>query len=789
MVMQIRLRSIIWIRMNNPPLIKRLKPGLKVAETGNKAFSLLALHKYRFRIPFTYILPAEIHDRYLHNKESLLSELDTEIRKLPYRSWAVRSSAITEDTAEFTYAGQYQTFTNVTGPENLIRAISDVWDSSTTMKDSEYHKRTSLDSSACAVIIQEMVHSQLAGVSFSKNPVTNHPETVVEAIEGPGEDLVQKGLTPLRWRFRKSNLLEGDPGYRSFAVIKKVASDTQKLKVLFRNHVDIEWAFDGKHIYFLQFRHITVNRDLMIYSNKMAQEMLPGQIKPLVWSVNIPLVNGTWIALLSEITGRLDVKPEDLAKPFYYRTYFNIAALSRIFNEFGFSTEALENLMLGSSDSKPSFRPGLRTFRHTFRIIRFIKNKILFEKFFISEFSRLNAVYKETAHKLRAEFSFRSYPEYFSHLFREGQKLTYLNIVTPILMQIYNKRFKNKMKKIKLDYDLLDFHADFPELKRLSPMHSIKKIRDNINSLPEDVKRLCDTFEKLRVCPEAKEINDEFLDFLNLFGHFSESGTDFSVRKWEEGPEKVFDMIMKSDYSGDDSRLVAFEEMKKGKKGGLSLCRLYSKAGRFKVYREQISSLFIFGHGLFRTLFMNLGKELSGTGVIDSPEDIFYLYKNEIDEIFEKLNAGQTGADHRKIIEMRRNEMEATRDFVMPSVIYGETAPIVETEKIRNHKGVGTSPGTFSGTTKTITGLNDFSSVNRGDVLLIPFSDVSWTPMLVKAGAIVSETGGMLSHCSIIAREMGIPALVSVENACSIGTGLRVTVDGSNGILTIHDYE
>ncbi|MCK7540474.1 MAG: PEP-utilizing enzyme [Marinilabiliales bacterium] len=66
---------------------------------------------------------------------------------------------------------------------------------------------------------------------------------------------------------------------------------------------------------------------------------------------------------------------------------------------------------------------------------------------------------------------------------------------------------------------------------------------------------------------------------------------------------------------------------------------------------------------------------------------------------------------------------------------------------------------------------------------------MSWTPVLAKAGAIVSETGGMLSHCSIIAREMGIPAMVSVPNACAIGSGHRVTVNGSNGILTVHDYE
>jgi pyruvate,water dikinase len=85
--------------------------------------------------------------------------------------------------------------------------------------------------------------------------------------------------------------------------------------------------------------------------------------------------------------------------------------------------------------------------------------------------------------------------------------------------------------------------------------------------------------------------------------------------------------------------------------------------------------------------------------------------------------------------------------------------------------------------------MKEYKNEYDGDILIVPFSDVGWTPILTRAKAIVSETGGMLSHCSIIARELGIPALVSVENACAIKDGSTVTVDGSNGILTIHDDE
>ena len=133
--------------------------------------------------------------------------------------------------------------------------------------------------------------------------------------------------------------------------------------------------------------------------------------------------------------------------------------------------------------------------------------------------------------------------------------------------------------------------------------------------------------------------------------------------------------------------------------------------------------------------------------------------------------------------------MDDCKDISLPSVIYGDDAPVVESGSMKNMHGVGTSPGQYTGTTNIIKSADDFSRVKTGDILVIPFSDVSWTPILMKAGAIVSEAGGMLSHCSIIARELGIPALVSVDNACSVENGRLAIVDGSNGLFTILDHD
>jgi pyruvate,water dikinase len=521
----------------------------------------------------------------------------------------------------------------------------------------------------------------------------------------------------------------------------------------------------------------------------MAKEMLPGQIRPLVWSVNIPLVNGTWIRLLSEITGKIDVHPEDLAKSFYFRTYFNIAALSKIFREFGLSTDSLEMLMISSDDSKPSFKPGLRTIRHLFRIIRFIRHKLGFEKIFLSEYDRLTNVYKDLEKRIKTEFSLENYQELNNSLYREGGSLTYLNIVAPIMMHIYHRRLKSKLKKREIDYRQLDFISDFPELKDLSPLTHINKIRTMIYLLPDHIKSECNSYEKLKKYPEGLPVVEEIEKFLGKFGHFSESGTDFSVPKWNENPEFVFNMILKSEPLDTRSDNMDFSSLNQ-KYNGLSsgLHRSYLKAGRFKVYREMISSFFIYGHGLFRSLFLSLGNEFINRGVIDSTGDIFYLGATEINNILDEIKSGKVKS-YKNIIASRKNEIEATGDYILPSVIYGDHAPILETGKNKNHFGVCASSGIFTGKTRVVKGLNDFGDVKKGDVILIPFSDVSWTPVLSMAGAIVSETGGLLSHCSIIAREMGIPALASVENICSIGNGVNVSVDGSNGILTIHDYE
>ena len=101
---------------------------------------------------------------------------------------------------------------------------------------------------------------------------------------------------------------------------------------------------------------------MTIYSRRIAKEVMPGIIKPLVWSVNVPMVNEAWIELFREAIGEVDLRPEDLARSFGYRSYFNMTAIGEIFAALGMHANTLELLLgLPPGTDQPNFKPTATT--------------------------------------------------------------------------------------------------------------------------------------------------------------------------------------------------------------------------------------------------------------------------------------------------------------------------------------------------------------------------------------------------------------------------------------------
>ncbi len=126
--------------------------------------------------------------------------------------------------------------------------------------------------------------------------------------------------------------------------------------------------------------------------------------------------------------------------------------------------------------------------------------------------------------------------------------------------------------------------------------------------------------------------------------------------------------------------------------------------------------------------------------------------------------------------------------MIVPDIVYGDAFVPRTREDVVGDRLTGnpTSRGSARGPARIVRGAADFERVSSGDVIVIPYSDVAWTPLFARAAAVVAEAGGMLSHSSIVAREYGIPCVVSVEHACSaIPDGASLVVDGTSGVVLV----
>jgi pyruvate,water dikinase len=166
-----------------------------------------------------------------------------------------------------------------------------------------------------------------------------------------------------------------------------------------------------------------------------------------------------------------------------------------------------------------------------------------------------------------------------------------------------------------------------------------------------------------------------------------------------------------------------------------------------------------------------------------NPNDIFYLTLDEMDDV-----AASPGPMFETVQE-RRSEYELNRSRPWPDIIRGgrgifaEAAGPVEALDGQLH-GVAGSPGLVTGVARVIRGPEEFSRLQKNDILVAPLTNPAWTPLFAVAGAVITEVGGILSHGAIVAREYGIPAVLSVAGVTSqVSDGQTITVDGNRGIV------
>lgn len=739
-------------------------------DIGGKAHHIHWTIKQDLRVPETWVLPTDAPEP---DQAAVAAQIGQT------GSWAVRSSAVGEDGDTTSWAGQFDTLLDVDAGD-VAAAIGDVRRSADNPSAAAYREHTGAAAAGMAVVVQRMVRPVVSGVSFSRNPITGLNEVVIESVAGRGDALVGDGVTPERWIERWGGWSERPDGDAVLPeeVAAEVAEQTRSIAGLFGGPVDLEWVWDGDDIWWVQVRPITGIEDVGIYSNRISREVMPGMIKPLIWSVNVPVVNAAWIRLFTEFIGPNQLRPEDLASSFAYRSYFNMRAIGDIFEALGMPRDALEMLLGLPSDAKPRFRPGLATLRHLPRMIAAALQLLRYGRRVDRDLAELRSRYDDVVLEDLTEVDDEALLGRIDEVAAITTEAAYANIVTPLLANAWSGLFRRMLGRHVEDPAALDLQLTSPG-NPFDPVPALAHLRSSIERRPGLAEALTEQG------PDAlpPDVQTEFEEFLDRFGALSDSGNDFSIPSWREQPGHVLALALDhatvegSHASTPWTRAVAGAGVVRR---GL-LRRVHSSARAFVSHREAVSFTYTTGYGMLRPHFLEVGRRLVDRGLLDSPHEVMFL---SADEAREALLSGSPVGD---MAIARRDEMAQLTDVRMPETIFGDDfVPVPHSDgDLDQLHGVATSRGWHRGTLRVVKGIADGPRVQPGDVIAVPFSDVGWTPIFARAGAVIAESGGMLSHSSIVAREYRVPCVVQVDDATRLPDGATVVVDGYTGTITV----
>jgi pyruvate,water dikinase len=282
---------------------------------------------------------------------------------------------------------------------------------------------------------------------------------------------------------------------------------------------------------------------------------------------------------------------------------------------------------------------------------------------------------------------------------------------------------------------------------------------------------------------------------LHNYGYLSSSGSDFSVAVWAETPTVIWRAINRAAEQSLPAPVQDAAALRAGAVRDVrarmhpAICpafsRLLGSTMTFIDRRERMSLLMSEYSYQIRRLYLAIADRLVASGGMNQPADIFFLTQDETKAL---LEGTLDGAEAALRIRTRAVEMEADAAVEPPDVVRGDPARLrptlyADSPTAAYLSGIGASSGIATGRARVVRDpLEAPPRLGRTDILVVPHSDVGWTPLFPGVGAIVAETGGQLSHTAIVAREYGLPAVVSVKGATRlIRDGQDLVVDGDRG--------
>ncbi|OWK44376.1 PEP/pyruvate-binding domain-containing protein [Fimbriiglobus ruber] len=762
---------------------------------------------------------------------------------------AVRSSATAEDGAETSFAGQQATLLGVTGDEAVLDAIDACWKSLHTDRAIAYRRQQSVadDGLAMAVVVQTLVPAEVAGVLFTRDPQDATGKLMAaEASWGLGEAVVSGRVTPDRFRlaFDTGAVVEKHAGHKSIEITasgeQHVAPERQDILCLNDDQLaqladlgrrveeyygaprDIEWAYvDGKFL-LLQARPITtgsatdrenVRADVVSHLTTRADprgtvwvrynlsEVLP-EPTPMTWGVAARLLaaDGGFGAMNRDLGAAPDpaLGSESAFDLVASRPMCNLSRLPRM--QFArppieYPFAALKADPRAALDPKPVLNPLRDGFGSLLRLPATIWR-----------LTKMAATSRSGAATFAARFTNDVVPPFTADakaaLAQDWSKLDLSGLGAAF--QTWTERTLVTFARDSLKPTVFADLAWSSLVEMLKPKLGPERAATAVGELSLGAKPPSGADLATGVTQFAAGRLDHGT-FLATYGHRCQNEMELSQPRWSEDPAAVDRLAGSSlshgiEASASLGRVAAqIDSLGQGhgepdaanatweriateaKLAGPARDAAKVWADRLRVYlglREAAKHYLLLGYAVIRRALLELG---SRTGVRDG---IFYLVPGEIPDVI-------AGKDLSATIAARKKRRQLELSLEVPPVLFSDDLnaigrPLPAPEGATQFAGTALSAGTAEAAALVLTAPATVPPTGDPYILVCPSTDPAWVPLFAKAKGLVMETGGVLSHGAIVAREFGLPAVAGLPGATrQIRTGQRVRVDGGRGTVTI----
>ena len=670
---------------------------------------------------------------------------------------------------------------------------------------------------AIAVVVQEMVDSQISGVMFTADPMTSDRfTTVIEAVKGLGEELVSGRKNPTEWMFRNGKIEKTSDGEGEVQLDESDLLKLVDLGHMIENELggeqDIEWCYTNNGFSIVQARPITtlypLPKSVEGYKHCAISvghlQMMTDTVLPLGMS----LIKKSRFYTINELGGRMytDIT-YDLGTSRGRRSYLSE---SKIKDPLMHST--LEEI-IGRKDyikNIPKGPSSAISLEGKWSIIwRAISAYFHFDEKDIDAYvQRQKTAIEDTSRKLEKlsgaqalQFIIddqKNMRTTISDPAGAGTILTSMLAAALLNRSVEKltgeKEISNKLARSVKHNVSSEMGLKLSEVSDVARKHP--QVVTYIDNAGEDL-----SLDELRKLDGGQEVTDKFKEFLEDYGMRCTGEIDITRDRFRERPGVLSTSLLnniktlpagyaakafeKGELEAEElsKDLVSKMEAAHGKRKAKKLHRQIKIFRAFVGVREYTKYFWMSYYDVYKKAIMREIDKLVDNGIVNDGKDTFYL---SIDELLEAVKDGKV---NQGVIEERKEAYGYYKTLTPPRIIFsdGEVPPVFYAQDIPSGAlaGLGVSAGTVEGRARVVETLED-AHIEKGDILVTKFTDPSWTPIFVSISGLVTEAGGMMSHGAVITREYGLPAVVGVMNGTNlIKDGQRIRINGTEGFVEI----